>query len=186
MKEAKSIDPKLLEGLDDKALEQIRQALSAETEKRKAEKQAKKKRKAEYTLIVPVRKYRQDHQMMWLTLLEKLNAEGSITLDEAKSIERYFTDAVSYELPEVYPCPECVHMRLYAGNYSEGHRDNKFAVSCDRCSFRAPFEPTKWDAWDRLHVYLKKRGFIPHNAPKPDESDFDAFFGQKAGGEEEA
>jgi hypothetical protein len=124
MKEVKSIDPKLLEGLDDKMLNQFRQALSAETGKRRAEKQAKNKRKAEYTLIVPVREYRQDHQMMWLTLLGKLNEDGSITPEEAKAIEQRFTRPIPYELPKVYPCPGCGQMRLYVGNYSEGHRDN--------------------------------------------------------------
>lgn len=68
---------------------------------------------------------------------------------------------------EIYPCPECGGMTLYAGEFGDYEKNygvgkSKQKITCSMCDFVCPakYSDNEWEAWDGFHKWLEKQGYL--------------------------
>lgn len=157
-----------LSEMTEKELKELSRKTDARLKEIKKEREAKELRKKNYALATPEPEFHTDYEKAWKTICDRVNSGGGkLTENDLKMIWR---DS-SYQLPikkeEVYPCPECGKMSLYAGEYGDydriyGTGKSKQKITCSCCDFVCPAKAseTEYDAWDMFHRWLVKKGYL--------------------------
>lgn len=135
------------------------------------ERDEKQRIKAEYTLAVYEPEYEVNYNRLWNSIKTIVEQGGKV---DGENIEEIYKEAC-YRLPlkkeKIYPCPKCGEIgSLYVAEYGDPHMCiHKKKVTCQHCGYTCPgnYHYYEDDAWDELHDWLIKRGYLNASVPKP-------------------
>lgn len=120
-----------------------------------------KKKKEQYFLHTPEEHYTMSYPLFYAKVMD-LGADNPELNKQLLAIQDSCIIKLPHKKEDVYPCPVCGELSLYAGNFGEMQEFPEYKITCSNCDFIAPTELTfeENSAWTYFHAWLVKEGYL--------------------------
>lgn len=156
-----NIDINTISEMNEKELRALTKAANKALSDIEAKKKELLKKKKEYSLVTPEPTYTFSYHRFHKLVME-IGQNDANLMEKLHKIEEQCNDKDPCKKEDIYPCPECGRMHLYAGDFGNDSWFPKYIITCGTCDFTAPVKTMDetHDAWDAFREWLVKEGYL--------------------------